>query len=44
MPSILQPLAINKYMISDILSFPGILRENLLNRDEEYVSHEVDRY
>ena len=31
-------------MISDILSFPGILRENLLNRDEEYVSHEVDRY
>ena len=31
-------------MISDILSFPGILRENLLDCDEEYVSHEVDRY
>lgn len=31
-------------MISDILSFPGILRENLLDHDEEYVSHEVDRY
>ena len=38
----LQPLAINKYTISDTLSFPDILRENPLDSNEEYVSYDVD--
>ena len=38
----LQPLAINEYTISDSLSFPDILRENLLDSNEEYVSYDVD--
>ena len=38
----LQPLAINEYTISDTLSFPDILRENLLDSNEEYVSYDVD--
>ena len=32
----------NKYMISDTLSFPDILRENPLDSNEEYVSYDVD--
>ena len=38
----LQPLAISEYTISDTLSFPDILRENLLDSNEEYVSYDVD--
>ena len=38
----LQPLAINEYTISDSLSFPDILQENLLDSNEEYVSYDVD--
>ena len=38
----LQPLAINEYIISDSLSFPDILWENLLDSNEEYVSYDVD--
>ena len=37
----LQPLAINEYRISDTLSFPDILRENLLDSNEDYVSYDV---
>ena len=38
----LQPLAINQYTISETLSFPDILKENLLDSNEEYVSYVVD--
>ena len=38
----LQPLAINQYTISETLSFPNILKENLLDSNEEYVSYVVD--
>ena len=38
----LQPLAINKYTVSDTLSFHDILRENLLHSNEKYVSYNVD--
>ena len=38
----LQPLAINKYTISDTLSFPDILRENPFDSNEEYVSYDAD--
>ena len=42
MAQYLKPLAINKYTISDTLSFPDILRENLLDSNEKYVSYDVD--
>ena len=35
-------IAINEYTISDTLSFPDILRENLLDSKEEYISYGVD--
>ena len=38
----LQPLAINEYTISDTLSFSEILREHLLDSNEEHVSYDVD--
>ena len=38
----LQPLAINQYTIFETLSFPDILKENLLDSNEEYVSYVVD--
>ena len=38
----LQPLAINQYTISETLSFPEILKETLLDSNEEYVSYVVD--
>ena len=38
----MQPLAIKEYTISDTLFFPDILGENPLDRDEEYVSYDVD--
>ena len=38
----LQPLAINQYTISETLSFPNILKENLLDSNEENVSYVVD--
>ena len=38
----LQPLAIKQYTISETLSFPDILKENLLDSNEEYVSYVVD--
>ena len=38
----LQPLAINQYTISETLSFPDILKENLLDSNEEYVPYVVD--
>ena len=40
--NILQPLAINEYMNFDALSFPDILRENLLDNNEKYVSDDAD--
>ena len=38
----LQQLAIKEYTISDTLSFPDILWENLLDSNEEYVSCDMD--
>ena len=40
--NILQPLAINEYMNFDTLSFPDILRENLLDSNEKYASDDAD--
>ena len=42
MPNILQPLAIKEYMNPDTSSFPSILREKLLDSNEEYVSYDTD--
>ena len=38
----LQLFKINEYTISDTLFFPYILRENLLDSNEEYVSYDVN--
>ena len=38
----LQPLEINQYTISETLSFPDNLKENLLDSNEEYVPYVVD--
>ena len=38
----LRPLAENKYIIKDSLSFPTFLSENKLNEDEEDVSYDVE--
>ena len=38
----LQPLAINKYTISNNLAFSDILTENPLDSNLEYVSHDLD--
>ena len=38
----LQALVINEYTISNTLSFPDILKENSLDSNEEYVSHDLD--
>ena len=42
MPQYLQPLAITKYTISDTLSYPDILWENLLDSSQDYLSYDVD--
>ena len=38
----IQPLAMNKYTISDTLFFPVILGENLLHSNEVHVSYDMD--
>ena len=38
----LQTLVVTTYTISDNLAFPDILRKNLLDSNEEYVSYDVD--
>ena len=38
----LRPLAVNEYVISDTLTFPDIIKNDVLPPDEEYVSYDVE--
>ena len=38
----LQPLALNDYVIKDTLTFAEIIKSNVLDPNEEYVSYDVE--